>query len=183
MSRTRFAWIGVVAGGILLSAGCGEGRAIFNIDVLSYDPTLADTVPYSVTGGTTLPQVAEAFSLNLPPGMGKSSVDSVSLQYGATVLNTAGGGKFKVEFFFGSDSATVFSSSVVKADSVIVAGPDTQVVGPISVPLLADTLFTQDQLWVGVRFTVAASPGPTLTGRAVPVSILRLRVVVQDKIF
>jgi hypothetical protein len=183
MSRTRSTWIRLLAGGVLLSAGCGEGRAIFNVDVLSYDPTLADTVPYSVPGGTSLPQISEAFSLNLPPGLGNSSVDSVTLQYGATVLNTAGGGKFKVEFFFGSDSATVFSSSVVQADSVIVAGPDTQVIGPISVPLLADTLFTQDQLWVGVRASVTADPGPTLTGRAVPVSILRLRVVVQDKIF
>lgn len=183
MSRTRSTWIRLLAGGVLLSAGCGEGRAIFNIDVLSYDPTLADTVPYSVTGGTTLPQISEAFSLNLPPGMGNSSVDSVTLQYGATVLNTAGGGKFKLELFFGSDSATVFSSSVFAADSAIVAGPDTQVIGPISVPLLADTLFTQDQLWVGVRASVTADPGPTLTGRAVPVSILRLRVVVQDKIF
>lgn len=169
------------AGGLLL--GCGEGRAIFNIDVLSYEPQLADTVPYVVPGGTAVTGLRDSFSLTLPGGLGNSTVDSVSLLYGSTVLNAAGSGKFILEVFFSSDPGAVFTSPVSFADTAIVAGPDTQVIGPISVPLFADTLFSQNELWVGVRGSVAADPGPSLSGKVVPVSVLRLRIVLQDKVF
>jgi hypothetical protein len=152
--------------------------------VLSYEPALADTVPYVVPAGTAVTNVQDSFALTLPGGLGNSTVESVSLLYGSTVLNAAGSGKLKLEVFFGSDPASVFTSPVSFADSAIVAGPDTQVIGPISVPLFADTLFSKTELWVGVRASIVADPGPSsLSGRVVPVSVLRLRIVLQDKFF
>lgn len=182
MSGTRLTWLATAFAGVLV-LGCGEGRAIFNVDVLSYEPGLADTVPYTVPGGTSLSNLRDSFSLNLPGGLGNSVVDSVLLLYGSTVLNTAGSGKFKLQVFFSSDGATVFSSPVRSADSITVSGSSTQVIGPLTVPLFADTLFSKDKLWVGVQGSVAADPGPTMTGRLVPVSVLRLRIVLQDKVF
>ena len=181
MSVTRLTWCAALAGVLIL--GCGEGRAIFNVDVLSYEPQLADTVPYSVPGGTPDTQVRDSFGLALPGGLGNSTVQSVSLLYGSTVLNVAGGGTFKLEMFFDSSAATVFSSSVVRVDSAVFTGPDTVVLGPISIPLFADSLFTKDKLWVGVRGSVRANAGPTMTGRYVTVSVLRLRIIFQDKVF
>ena len=147
------------------------------------EPGLADTVPYAVPGGTAITNVRDSFSLSLPGGLGNSIVDSVALLYGSTVLNTAGGGRFKLEVFFSSDPASLFTSTVRFADSATVTGTATQVIGPIAVPLFADSLFSKDLLWVGVRGSVVADPGPTMTGRLVPVSMLRLRIVLQDKVF
>jgi hypothetical protein len=180
MPVTRLNWLAAVAGALVVS--CGEGRAIFNIDVLSYRPTLADTLPYSVPGGTS-GSGQDAFRLQLPGGLGNSTVDSVSLRYGSTVLNTAGSGRFILEIFFSSDSSTVFTSSVRFVDTALVAAADTQLLGPITVPLFADSLFSKEALFVGVRGSVLADPGPTMTGRLVTVSLLRLRIVLQDKIF
>lgn len=182
MSGPRLTWLAAACAGVLI-LGCGQGRAIFNIDVLSYEPALADTVPYSVPGGTAITNVRDSFSLNLPGGLGNSIVDSVALLYGSTILNTAGGGKFKLEVFFASDGATIFTSPVSFTDSTTVSGSVTKPIGPITVPLFADSLFSKDQLWVGVRGSVVADPGPTMTGRLVPVSVLRLRIVLQDKVF
>lgn len=181
MSVTRLTWCAALAGVLIL--GCGEGRAIFNVDVLSYEPKLADTIPYAVPGGTTINQVRDSFGLDLPGGLGNSTVDSVSLLYGSTVLNATGSGKIKLEMFFDSTPGNVFSSSVMRADSVVFTGPVTVVLGPISVPLFADSLFVQSKLWVGVRATVVANAGPTMTGRFVTVSVLRLRIIFQDKVF
>jgi hypothetical protein len=182
MVVTRLNGLAAAAAGALM-LGCGEGRAIFNVDVLSYEPGLADTVPYVVPGGTALTNLRDSFALTLPGGLGNSTVDSVSLLYGSTVLNAAGSGKLKLEVFFGSDPGTVFTSSVSFADSAVVAGADTQVIGPISVPLFADTLFSKNELWVGVRASIVANAGPSMSGRVVPVSVLRLRIVLQDKFF
>lgn len=183
MHVTRFTWLAAAASAALLVLGCGEGRAIFNVDVLSFEPTLADTVPYVVPGGTSITGVRDSFAIGLPPGLGNSTVDSVSVRYGSTVLNTAGSGRFKLEIFFSSDSSNIFTSTVTFADSVNVTGLDTQPLGPITVPLFADSLFAQEKLWVGVRASVLANAGPSLTGRLVTVSVLGLRIVLQDHLF
>jgi len=180
MSGSRPCWL-VVAGALVVA--CGEGRAIFNIDVLSYQPGLADTLPYTVPGGTSITGIKDSFELQLPGGLGNSTVDSVSLRYASTVLNTSGGGRFVLEIFFDSTASGVFTSSVRFVDTAVVAGPDTQQLGPLTVPLLANGLFSGDRLWVGVRGSLLADPGPSMTGRIVTVSELRLRIVLQDKIF
>ncbi len=180
MPVTRLSWLAAVAG---LAVGCGVGRAIFNIDVLSYRPSLADTLPYVLPGGTSITGLRDSFELALPGGLGNSVVDSVSLRYASTILNTGGGGQFILEVFFDSTASGVFTSTVRFADTAVVAGPDTQLLGPLIVPLLADNLFSGDRLWVGVRGSLAADPGPALTGRVVTVSVLGLRIVLQDQIF
>ena len=180
MRVTRLNWLAAVAGALVVS--CGEGRAIFNVDVLSYRPQLADTLPYTVPGGLG-DSLQDAFRLQLPGGLGNSTVDSVSLSYGSTLLNTAGSGQFILQIFFSSDSASVFTSPVRFDDTAVVAGPDTQQLGPITVPLFADSLFSKEALFVGVRGSVLANAGPAMTGEVVTVSVLRLRIVLQDKIF
>ena len=182
MSFSRFSGLAIAAGVLML--GCGEGRLIFNVDLLSYEPTLADTLPYAVPGGTSLPSGQRRFPLRVIGLVGNSTVDSVLLRYGTSVLNAAGGGRFILEVFFGVDSATVFASPVSFVDTVVVAGPDTQLVGPISVSLLADdNVFTSTTIWVGVRGSLAADPGPVMTGSLVTVSVLGLRIILQDQIF
>lgn len=181
MRLTRTIWLAAAA---VLALGCGEGRAIFNVDVLSFEPSLADTVPYVVPGGTSITGVRDSFAIGLPPGLGNASVVSVSVLYGSTVLDSAGSGKFKLEIFFSSDSTTIFSSTVRFADSATLSGSGTpKPLGPISVPLFADSLFAQDKLWVGVRASLTANAGPALAGRFVTVSVLGLRIVLQDHLF
>lgn len=180
MPVSRLMWLAAVAGMVV---ACGEGRAIFNIDVLSYEPGLADTLPYTVPGGTNITGLKDSFELQLPGGLGNSTVDSVAVRYASTVLNTAGGGRFILEVFFDSTASGIFTSTARFVDTAVVAGPDTQSLGPITVPLLANNLFSGSSLWVGVRASLLADPGPTMTGRIVTVSELRLRIVLQDKIF
>src|SRR5438094_10563761 len=69
-------WLGLALVSAAVAAGCGEGRAIFNVDVYSFlKGTGRDTIPYLVPGlsgrGSSIPQ-----KINLP-GAGSSIVDSV----------------------------------------------------------------------------------------------------------
>src|SRR5947209_11925473 len=63
-----------------LTVGCGEGRAIFNVDVHSFlFGTGRDTVPYLVPASTTL-DTSSGQHINLP-GAGSSIVDTRSEEH------------------------------------------------------------------------------------------------------
>ena len=59
----------------ILAVGCGEGRAIFNVDVYSFvKGTGQDTIPYFIPpGGASASNTPKRVNL---PGAGSSIVDS-----------------------------------------------------------------------------------------------------------
>src|SRR3989454_4258936 len=79
---------------VALAVGCGEGRAIFNVDVHSFlFGTGRDTVPYLVPASTTL-DTSSVQHINLP-GAGSSIVDTVHAIGGVTFLNASGLGTIR----------------------------------------------------------------------------------------
>jgi len=68
---------------LALVVACGQGRAIFNVDVLSFmQPSGRDTIRYNLPP-SPITLTADSFipvqKISLPSGLGNSSVDSVSV--------------------------------------------------------------------------------------------------------
>jgi len=185
MLVTRLACLAVAAGAALALA-CGEGRVILNVDVLSFIGGQGnDTVHYTVPGG------APTVTINNPPvevtllqGLGNATVDSVTLTVGANVENLTGGGKVKFQIFFDSTQAGLYLGTPYAQDSAIVSGADTAVLLPAPVPLLADNIFGQNQIFVGVRLVVTANPpvAPAMDGK-LRLSTVLLRIALQENVF
>jgi hypothetical protein len=161
-------------------AACGEGRAIFNVDVLSF---LADSSEaYNIPGGIPQADSAIVEHFSLPPGFGKSSTDSVSATIAASLANTAGGGSVTLSIFFARDSASIFAGTpYVTASSGAVSGVQTVPFGSSTVSI-NDSVFNASDLWVGIRARFSTNLGPNMTGQ-LTLTNLSLRVVLQDKVF
>jgi hypothetical protein len=169
---------------VVLVAACGEGRAIFNVDVQSFMAgTGKDTIPYIIPpGGGT----ASTFQrINLPPGFGSSGVDSVRIANGSlNLINTAGTGQIGFQFFFAADSAATLSAPAA------LTIPVTTVTGPQTVPVIltgdfsstVHSLFTEEQLWIRIAATGSNSGGVAITGKGVLTALL-IRVVLEDRLF
>src|SRR5947208_8697619 len=70
-------WLGVALGCAVVAAGCGQGRAIFNVDVYSFiKGTGSDTRAYAVPPGVSGSAGTTPRKISLP-GVGSSIVDSV----------------------------------------------------------------------------------------------------------
>jgi len=177
-------WLGLALVSAVVAAGCGEGRAIFNVDVYSFlKGTGRDTVPYLVPGlsgsGSSIPQ-----KINLP-GAGSSIVDSVRALGTVDLINSTGSGSLGLQVFLAADSVGTYNAAAlaisVPAKNVSPASttPDT-IRGDLSAALNA--LFTKSQLWI--RFGASASnAGLTpLQGKAALKSLL-LTVIIKDKFF
>src|SRR6266511_3990550 len=136
----------------LLSGACGEGRAIFNVDVYSFlAGTGKDTVPYAIPPLTS-DTASTAQRINLPPGFGKSVVDSVRITNGgANLVNTGGTGTIGLQLFVAPDSASTFSPSAlalsIPPTAVNDAGTFPVVISGDLSPGL-NSLFTRDTLWI-----------------------------------
>lgn len=181
MRWSRLLWLALLAGGAAL-AGCGEGRAIFNVDVLSFLITQGDsTVPYALPGGASA-TIDTSAKVTVLKGLGNSTVDSATLVVGTIVQNDSGTGKVKFQFFFSDSLATLFTGTPYVQDSVNVSGmqADTLTLGPID--FVSDSLFAHDQIYAGVRLAVSSAPGSVMGGR-LKLSEIRLRIVLQDHVF
>jgi hypothetical protein len=174
-----------VAAGVALALGCGEGRVILNVDVLSFLGGQGnDTVHYTFPGGTSGTVDNPPVEVTLLKGLGNSTVDSVTLTVGANVENQAGGGKVKFQIFFASSQAGLYSGTPYAQDSAIVSGADTAVLQPAPVLVVSDSLFGQNQIYVGVRLAVTADPPlvPAMDGK-LRLTTVRLRIVLQENVF
>jgi hypothetical protein len=183
MKATASALVVVAA---LLSAACGEGRAIFNVDVYSFiQGSGNDTIPYvipPVSSGTVSNTPQE---INLPPGFGSSIVDSVRITGTANLINAAGAGRIGFRMYIDSTSAGTLDSTALAVD----IPPDT-VFGTNVTPVIITgdlsgalkTLFTASSLWVRLELTGTNAGAVAATGD-MALTALQLRVVVQDKIF
>lgn len=180
-----------LAAALLVIAGvaaCGEGRAIFNVDVLSFiQPSGKDTVSYNIPA-SPIQVSADSFlppqKISMPSGLGNSSVDSVSVSLAGAADNQTGTGTATFEIFFSKDSATIYTGQpYIKATGTI-TGPQPSTVlllAPDTVSL-ADSVFNTNTLWVGVHAGFTENPGPGLTGK-LRLTLLNLRIVLQDKVF
>lgn len=178
MSVIRLTWLAVAAGAALV-VGCGEGRVIFNVDVLSFLDAGDDTVHYPspIPPADTIKNPPILF--RLPPGLGgKGTVDTVAVTVGADAVNSSGTGQLSFEIFFGADAATLYNGTPYAQGSATFTVPDSIRITPPAIPVIGDPLFTKDSLYFGVRLSVA----PGMTGR-LRLSTVQLRIVLQDKIF
>jgi hypothetical protein len=178
MTIGRFGACAVLVG---LVAGCGEGRAILNIDILSFYPAGVLDTAYTVPGGT-------AASIDLDPivvstiELGGSTIDTVLVTVVAELTNTQGSGTLAFEIYFSDALGTLFDpANLVAADTAAVTGVETVSVAPP--PFLADnpSIFATDLLYVGVRLFAQADAGPALAGR-LRFQQLGARIVVQDEL-
>ena len=90
MRRTSLA----LAFALMASAACGEGRAIFNIDVFSFlESSNVDTIPYAGPLPPGVPDTIPVQSIQLLPiGLGNSAVDSVRVTATLDFVNSGGTG-------------------------------------------------------------------------------------------
>jgi hypothetical protein len=166
---------------LVFVAACGQGNVILNVDVLSFLTASDSTTQYNVIGG--LPPVDSTISrrFSLPPGLGKSTVDSVSASFSSQLENLTGGGRVTLEVFFAKSQGGLFIGTPYLSDSSgHVTGVQTVPMGTNSLRL-ADSVFTTDSLWVGIRARITTDVGPNMTGQ-LRLTDLHLRVVLQDKI-
>ncbi len=177
-------WIGAgatIALAVVLAGACGEGHAIFDIDVFSFLKSGADTLHYTIpiaTPGTNVRNTP--IKMNLIGGFGKSVVDTVTITGGANLVNNTGTGTVTFRLYFAADSASTYSGTPVLTAGGSVNGAGTTAIGS-QATLIGDTLFNRQTLWVGVEARVAVST-PPLDGK-VQVTALRLRIVLKPKLF
>ena len=179
--RTKWLWVVALAG---VAAGCGEGHAIFNVDVYSFiKGTGRDTIPYFVPPGP--PASASTFRRIDLPGAGSSFVDSVIVNGKMSLENQAGTGSIGLQLFIAADSAGTLNSSALAltvpdaAVSGTAVTPDT-IVGRFNDAVIQ--LFTGSQLWIRLQAKGTNSGVILLQGKAV-IKSLWLTVVINDKLF
>jgi hypothetical protein len=173
----RAKWLCLVALTAAAAAGCGEGRAIFDIDVFSFlSATDADTLPYVGPLSGTIP-VQTVRSL----GIGSSSVvDTVRFIGSVDFVNASGTGNVTFEVFFDTAQSAVYSGTPALSVSGAVT-PNATTTSPFDVDIIDPAmkqLFLASTIYVGIRVSATGA----IQGTA-KLSALRARVVIQDKIF
>jgi hypothetical protein len=170
---------------LVLVAACGQGRAIFNVDVYSFmQGTGNDTIPYVIPPASSA-SASTVQKVSLPPGFGSSVVDSVRITTGSANLeNTGGSGTLGFQLFFASDSAGTYTAPVA------LNVPATAVSGTQTVPVtisgdlsgVVDSLFRQETVYMRIAATGTNGGVTPVTGQGV-LTALVIRVVIQDKVF
>ncbi len=181
--RAKWLWMTWLAG---LVAGCGEGRAILNVDVYSFiKGTGQDTIPYVVppnTPNASASSVPQEISL---PGAGSSIVDSIVAAGRRDLVNATGSGRIGFQLYLAADAAGTFNPAALAldlpTDSVTPGAtvPDT-IIGRL---LTSDSLFTGTSLWVRVVATGSNADLITAVQGDMVIKSLWLTVFVSDKIF
>jgi hypothetical protein len=178
----RAKWIG---GGATLAAAvvalaCGEGRAIFVVDVFSFMTGGTDTVHYTIPGGVVGGANNTPMKVTLLGGLGKSDVDTVQIIGAASLVNNTGSGTVAFQIFFAADSASTYiGAPVLSAGGSVSPGATTPIGSQAT--LVGDTIFKHQTVWVGVRAAVNANAGPAVDGK-VKLTALTLRIVLKDKL-
>ncbi|HEX9703996.1 MAG TPA: hypothetical protein VGA20_01970 [Gemmatimonadales bacterium] len=166
------------------ATACGEGRAIFNVDLHSFLlADGADTMQYVLPppGGT----LQQATQVPLLGGLQDSGVEE--LQFTATLRfeNTAGGpGTIAFKLYFDTTQATLFAGRA--ADSL------TSPVGPgatvntvtqtFNVTSTLKDLFVYPTIFVGLRIVVD-NPSVSVIQGQVRVTAFDMRLVIQEQVF
>jgi hypothetical protein len=189
-------WIGVA----LLTAvavACGEGRAIFHVDVHSFMAgTGSDTLrltPDPLPGfppGAMFSDSITPVGVDLPSAMSSSIVEDVRLTGNLDVTDPTSSGSLSYEVFFASssDPAVVYGGA-----PALTIGPPPFLAGPttsrpftsMNLAALVGDAFKQSALYVGIRATIQNTEpvgGPDLK-TTLKLTELQATIVFQDKVF
>ena len=175
-----------LAAATAVALACGQGHLIVNVDIFSFmqgtgkDTITIPTVPATLGGSVD----NTPLSVQLPPGLSNSVVDTVGLTGAMVLTNTTGSGTMFVEVFFAGDSASTYSGSpAISSDTVTITtgGPDTMHVRG-NLTQVIDTLFTKAKVWIGLRAHVQAG-ATAITGGKGRLTALDAHVVINDKFF
>lgn len=184
MNKTR---IGLaLAAAVSVALACGAGHLIINVDVFSFmqgtgkDTISLPTIPATLVVSDSIPPL----SVQLPPGLSNSVVDTVSLTGRMLMTNTTGSGTVFFQVFFAGDSASTYSGApALSSDTVAItnAGSDTvHLRGNLTQTL--DSLFTKSKVWVGIRASLHAG-ATAITNGKLRLTALNAHVVINDKFF
>lgn len=185
MRRTPLFWALPLA---LVLAGCGEGRFILNVDVLSFmDP--ADTVqPYGpIPAGLSGSVQSTPFEFNTPEGIGgQTLIESVIVTAAADLDNQTGSADVVFQIFFDTVAANLYSGTPAIEDSVTLApGAVTPVSFSEPVPDAFLGLFNSASVVAGVRVVFQSNDpplGPDLEGVS-HITQLMARIVASEDVF
>src|SRR6266571_8288482 len=112
MNKTR---LGVaLAAAVTVAPACGEGHLIINVDIGSFVLGSGnDTIsfPPTIPASTGVTVDNAPMSVQLPPSLSNSVVDTVSLTGLMVFTNTTGSGSMHFEVFFSGDSASAYSGA------------------------------------------------------------------------
>ena len=163
------------------AAACGEGRAIFDIDVFSFlSSAKADTLPYIGPLPPGVPDTIPVQTVN-SLGLGSSSiVDTVRLSGSVDFVNATGTGSVAFQVYFDSVKSTVYTSPPAFSVTGNVT-PATTTPSLFAVDIIDPAmkqLFLASTIYVGIRATATGTIQGTAKLRA-----LRARIVIQEKIF
>src|SRR5438046_5663707 len=178
--RMRAKWLCLVA---LTAAavGCGEGRAIFDIDVFSFlSGAKADTLPYVGPLPPGVPDTVPVQTVRSLGFGGSSVVDTVRFIGSVDFVNASGTGSVTFAVYFGSLKDTVYPGTPWFSVSAAVT-PGATTPSPFDVDIIDPAmrrLFLASTVYVGIRVSATGA----ISGTA-KLSALRARVVIQDKIF
>jgi len=186
MNKTRLGL--ALAAAACVALACGEGHLIVNVDIGSFilgsgsDTITFPTIPATLGGADS---ISPPISVQLPPSLSNSVVDTVSLTGLMVLTNTTGSGTIHFEVFFSGDSASAYSGApALFSDTVAISNgspPDTlRLSGNLTQAL--DTLFTQAKVWVGIRASLQAG-ATSITNAKLVLTDLHAHVVINDKFF
>lgn len=168
----------------LAVAACGEGKAIFNIDVFSFmQAEDADTIPYYSPLPPGVPDTIPVQQIQLLPiGMDQSIVDTVRVMATIDFVNSSGTGTVGFAIYVDSVPNVYARPPALTVGPVAVSGTNTSQ-GTINADLVSTflPLFNKTTLYIGARVTATAS-APPVQGVA-RVSSLDLRIVLQERVF
>lgn len=183
--RTMRLSFSVLAAAVLATA-CGEGHAIFNVDVYSFiQGTGGDTLSYVIPSGLPPDSVQDpARGVTMLKGIGNAVVDTVVLSGNALIENQTGTGTISFKVFFGLDSNTVYSTTpLLVSNGTAGPGAVTDTLKFLATLTSAqDSIFTQGKAFVGIQVGVSNTSGTTIQGRF-QLHALDLHIVTKEKIF
>jgi hypothetical protein len=166
-----------------LAAACGEGRAIFTVDVFSFlQSAQHDTLSYFAPLPLGTPDTIPEQKINvLPVGSGSSVVDSARLTGTVAFENSSGTGNLMFKLYIDTVPG-VYARAALDSVAGAVSGTATTL-SPFTFDVKGAALqfFTSTQVYVGIR-VVATATSPPVRGKA-HLTALVLRVVLQDKVF
>jgi hypothetical protein len=166
------------------AAACGEGKAIFNIDVFSFmQASDVDTIPYYAPVPPGTPDTIPVQEVQLLPiGMDQSIVDTARVRATIDFVNSSGTGQVGFAIYIDSVPNVYAGTPAFTVGPVAVSGTNTSQ-GVIDTDLVSTLLplFARSSVWIGARVTATASV-PPVQGVA-RVSSLDLRIVLQERVF
>src|SRR5713101_3044929 len=148
----RAKWIGAGTAAATLAAAvlavaCGEGRAIFDVDVFSFLNAGADTIHYNVAFPITDSVQNTPIKMSLPGGPAKSVVDSVTLSGAANILNNTGSGTVTFRIFIDTSSAATYTDTAFVSTSGSAGPGSTTTPITAAATVVGDQRFLHQTLW------------------------------------